>query len=158
MYFAKREGRNRYQFFTEAMNAAALKRLTMESLLRQALERGELSLHYQPQMDVASGTLSGMEALLRWNSAELGSVPPAEFIPLAEETGPHRPDRRVGAAHRLRPGEGVARRREAPAAGGGQRLGAPVRPGPISRRWSSASCRRPGSSRRPWSSRSPRAC
>jgi len=87
MYFAKREGRNGFQFFTEAMNAAALKRLTTENLLRQALERGELSLHYQPQIDVAAGTLSGMEALLRWNSAELGPISPADFIPLAEETG-----------------------------------------------------------------------
>ena len=87
MYFAKHEGRDRYQFFTESMNIAALKRMTMENLLRQAIERGELSLDYQPQMDVASGTLSGMEALLRWNSAELGSIPPAEVIPLAEDTG-----------------------------------------------------------------------
>ncbi len=87
MYFAKREGRNGYQFFTQAMNAAALKRLTTENLLRRALERGELSLHYQPQMDVGQGTISGMEALLRWNSAELGPVPPLDFIPLAEETG-----------------------------------------------------------------------
>jgi diguanylate cyclase (GGDEF)-like protein len=87
MYFAKHEGRDRYQFFTESMNTAALKRMTMEGLLRQAIQRGELSLDYQPQMDVASGTLSGMEALLRWNSAELGSVPPSELIPLAEDTG-----------------------------------------------------------------------
>lgn len=87
MYFAKREGRNTFQFFTEAMNAAALKRMAMESHLRRALELGELSLHYQPQIDVATGSTTGAEALLRWNCRELGAIPPAEFIPLAEETG-----------------------------------------------------------------------
>ena len=87
MYFAKREGRNNFQFFTEGMNSAALKRMTMENHLGRALERGELSLDYQPQIDVATGAVSGAEALLRWNCAELGSIPPAEFIPLAEETG-----------------------------------------------------------------------
>jgi diguanylate cyclase (GGDEF)-like protein len=87
MYFAKRDGRNNFQFFTEAMNASVLKRMTMESHLRRALELGELFLHYQPQVDVASGAVSGAEALLRWSSAELGNIPPAEFIPLAEETG-----------------------------------------------------------------------
>jgi diguanylate cyclase (GGDEF)-like protein len=87
MYFAKREGRNTFQFFTEAMNAAALRRMTMESHLRRALELGELALHYQPQIDVATGSTTGAEALLRWNCRELGTIPPAEFIPLAEETG-----------------------------------------------------------------------
>jgi EAL domain-containing protein (putative c-di-GMP-specific phosphodiesterase class I) len=58
----------------------------MEQHLRQALELGELSLHYQPQLDVTNGSITGVEALLRWNNAELGVIPPADFIPLAEET------------------------------------------------------------------------
>lgn len=87
MYFAKREGRNGFQFYTAAMNEAALKRLTMEQSLRRALERREFSLHYQPQVDIAGGEISGVEALLRWQSAELGPVSPVDFIPLAEETG-----------------------------------------------------------------------
>jgi len=87
MYFAKREGRNGYQFYTEAMNADALKRMTMENYLRRALERGELSLHYQPQLDIATREVVGAEALLRWNSQELGPVSPAELIPIAEESG-----------------------------------------------------------------------
>lgn len=86
MYFAKREKSDSFRFFTETMNTAALKRLTMEKHLRQAQERGELSLHYQPQIDVLTGLISGVEALLRWNNSELGAVSPVEFIPLAEET------------------------------------------------------------------------
>ena len=86
MYFAKRESGDSFRFFTEAMDRAALKRLTMEKHLRQALALGELSLHYQPQVDVQSGDISGMEALLRWESAVLGTISPVEFIPLAEET------------------------------------------------------------------------
>ncbi|MGF1642478.1 MAG: putative bifunctional diguanylate cyclase/phosphodiesterase [Thiotrichales bacterium] len=87
MYFAKREGRNAFKFFTESMNTAALKRMALEKHLRRALERGELALHYQPQRDVKTGKVSGAEALLRWTNAELGSVSPADFVPLAEETG-----------------------------------------------------------------------
>jgi diguanylate cyclase (GGDEF)-like protein len=86
MYYAKRESDDNFHFFTESMNTAALKRLTMERHLRQAMKLNELSLHYQPQIDVKSGAVSGVEALLRWHNAELGMIPPAEFIPLAEET------------------------------------------------------------------------
>jgi diguanylate cyclase (GGDEF)-like protein len=86
MYFAKRTARGSFQFFDEAMNAAALKRLTMENQLRGALQRGELSLHYQPQLDLRTGRVSGMEALLRWENRELGEVPPMELIPIAEES------------------------------------------------------------------------
>lgn len=87
MYFAKRQGSGAYAFYESAMNAGALKRLTMEVKLRTAIENGELSLAFQPQFEVATGALCGMEALLRWNNPELGSVPPAEFIPVAEDTG-----------------------------------------------------------------------
>jgi diguanylate cyclase (GGDEF)-like protein len=87
MYFAKRMGPNTYQFYNESMNATVLKRLTIENHLRQAIERNELSLAYQPQIDLITGQLCGMEALLRWNNEELGNVPPLEFIPVAEESG-----------------------------------------------------------------------
>jgi diguanylate cyclase len=87
MYFTKRNGRNSFSYFSEFMNAPALKRLTMETLLRQAIECNELMLWYQPQMNFLNGEISGMEALLRWKSAVLGMIPPLEFIPVAEECG-----------------------------------------------------------------------
>jgi diguanylate cyclase len=87
MYFAKRKGPGMFAFFDASMNDAALHRFTLEAKLRGALERGEFTLHYQPQFDVRTGGISGMEALLRWTNEELGVIPPAEFIPVAEETG-----------------------------------------------------------------------
>jgi diguanylate cyclase (GGDEF)-like protein len=87
MYFAKRRSPGTHAFFDVAMNAAALHRFTIEKQLRGALERNEFSLQYQPQFDVRTGAVSGMEALLRWNNVELGAVGPQEFIPVAEETG-----------------------------------------------------------------------
>ena len=87
MYYAKRGGGNMYRYFSAKMTEAALRRLTMENHLRKAIERGELDLHYQPQLDVATGEIRGLEALLRWESSDLGRVSPADFIPLAEETG-----------------------------------------------------------------------
>ena len=87
MYQAKAEGRDGVHYFTPALNERAQQRLQVESLLRRAIERGELSLHYQPRVDARSGALLGAEALLRWHSAELGEVSPARFIPVAEETG-----------------------------------------------------------------------
>ncbi len=87
MYFAKREGKNTFKFYKENMNEGEVRRLNLESELRRALERGEFSLDYQPQLDLKSGTLCGMEALLRWNNALLGAISPVEFIPIAEETG-----------------------------------------------------------------------
>jgi diguanylate cyclase len=87
MYFAKRKGPGMSAFFDTSMNDAALHRFTLEAKLRGAMERGEFTLHYQPQFDVRTGGISGMEALLRWTNDELGVVPPVEFIPVAEETG-----------------------------------------------------------------------
>jgi diguanylate cyclase (GGDEF)-like protein len=87
MYFAKRKGPGTCAFFEASMNDAALHRFNLEAKLRGALERGEFALHYQPQFDVRSGEVSGMEALLRWTNEELGVVSPAEFVPIAEETG-----------------------------------------------------------------------
>jgi len=87
MYFAKRRSPGSFAFFDASMNEGALQRFTIEGKLRGALERGELSLHYQPQMDMATGNVTGMEALCRWTNAELGVVPPADFIPVAEDAG-----------------------------------------------------------------------
>jgi diguanylate cyclase (GGDEF)-like protein len=87
MYFSKRHGPGSCAFFEPNMNANALQRLTVESKLRGAIAAGELSLHYQPQLDLNNGNIAGLEALLRWNNADLGQVPPEEFIPVAEETG-----------------------------------------------------------------------
>ncbi len=87
MYRAKEQGRNHYQFFTADMNTRAFERLALENSLRKALERDEFVLHYQPRVDVKSRRITGMEALLRWNHPDLGLVPPAQFITIAEETG-----------------------------------------------------------------------
>jgi diguanylate cyclase (GGDEF)-like protein len=87
MYFSKRRGPGSYSFFDAAMNAQALHRFTIEDKLRGALARDEFSLHYQPQFDIRTGRVSGMEALLRWTNPQLGVVPPSEFISVAEETG-----------------------------------------------------------------------
>lgn len=87
MYHAKGLGKNNYQFFSPLMNGPALKKLTMENKLRGALRNGEFMLYYQPQVDINSREVIGMEALIRWKNPELGFVPPDEFIPLAEETG-----------------------------------------------------------------------
>jgi diguanylate cyclase (GGDEF)-like protein len=87
MHVAKESGRNQYQIFSEGMLKETAERLTMEHALRHALANRELSLHYQPQISLVSGAVIGMEALLRWKHPKLGQVSPAQFIPLAEETG-----------------------------------------------------------------------
>jgi diguanylate cyclase (GGDEF)-like protein/PAS domain S-box-containing protein len=87
MYHAKEAGRNTYAFFAVEMGAQLRERLHMEALLRRALERDEFLLHYQPKLELKTGRIVGVEALLRWNSKELGLIPPARFIPRAEETG-----------------------------------------------------------------------
>jgi len=87
MYRAKKLGRNNFQFYTPAMNEESLERVRIEGALRNALERDEFVLHYQPQVDLKSGQVVGMEALIRWNHPELGMVPPSRFVGIAEETG-----------------------------------------------------------------------
>lgn len=87
-FHAKEVGRNTYQFFTEDMNIRARERLTLENKLRRALERDEMVLHYQPKVELRRGHVVGAEALVRWHNPEQSElVPPARFIPLAEETG-----------------------------------------------------------------------
>lgn len=86
MYEAKKDGKGRYRVFDFGMEEVARGRLELESALRRALERDELKLNYQPVISLTDGTLIGFEALLRWNHPVFGPVPPAEFIPLAEET------------------------------------------------------------------------
>ncbi|MCX7570546.1 EAL domain-containing protein [Tumebacillus sp. DT12] len=86
MYRAKEHGNN-YQLYSPAMNSQALERLNLENDLRRALDRGEFVVHYQPQLHISTGQIIGMEALVRWNHHRRGLISPAEFIPLAEETG-----------------------------------------------------------------------
>ncbi len=87
MYHAKESGRNNYQFFRADMNARAVRRLFVESNLRRALKNGEFVLHFQPKMDIASGALTGAEALVRWQDPEFGLTYPDRFVSIAEECG-----------------------------------------------------------------------
>jgi diguanylate cyclase len=87
MYHAKDHGRDNFQFFTSEMNALIVERQTVEGNLRQALSRREFLLHYQPKIDLATGRMSGAEALIRWRHPERGLVAPRSFVPIAEESG-----------------------------------------------------------------------
>jgi len=87
MYKAKEEGKNTSRFYTRGMNDTIIRKVTLTNNLRRALERNEFLLHYQPQVDLASGALLGAEALIRWRHPQYGLVSPAQFIPLAEQSG-----------------------------------------------------------------------
>jgi diguanylate cyclase (GGDEF)-like protein/PAS domain S-box-containing protein len=87
MYHAKEQGKNDYVFFSKQMNVQVKKRLQLENLLRYAFRENQFLLYYQPLVDIATGTMVGVEALLRWNHPDEGLIVPSEFIPLAEETG-----------------------------------------------------------------------
>jgi EAL domain-containing protein (putative c-di-GMP-specific phosphodiesterase class I) len=87
MYRAKEDGKNNYKFYSEEMNIHSFERLALETSLRRGLERSEFVLHYQAKLDLHTGKINGVEALVRWQHPDLGMVPPAQFIPLAEETG-----------------------------------------------------------------------
>jgi EAL domain-containing protein (putative c-di-GMP-specific phosphodiesterase class I) len=87
MYQAKQKGKNTFEFYTESLTQMCIERMNMEVKLRRAIEQGELTLCFQPKLESQSGRLAGAEALLRWNTPGLGTVRPARFSPLAEETG-----------------------------------------------------------------------
>jgi diguanylate cyclase (GGDEF)-like protein/PAS domain S-box-containing protein len=87
MYQAKEQGKNRFQFYSDTLNAQSLERLTLESSLRHALEHNDFRLHYQAKRDLGNGRITGVEALLRWEHPDLGTVAPMQFIPVAEEMG-----------------------------------------------------------------------
>jgi diguanylate cyclase (GGDEF)-like protein/PAS domain S-box-containing protein len=87
MYRAKEQGRNNFQFYSAEMNLHSFERLALETSLRRAVERREFLLHYQPRVDMKSGRITGVEVLVRWQHPDLGIVLPAQFVPLAQETG-----------------------------------------------------------------------
>jgi diguanylate cyclase len=87
MYFAKRNGRKTFRFFDSNVMGFSRDRLEIEADLRSALSRGQLALHYQPKIDIATGEMRSVEALIRWRHPKRGSIPPGEFIPIAEESG-----------------------------------------------------------------------
>ena len=87
LHFAKDQGRDNYQFYNSSISHRTLERIIFENRLRQAVERGEMVVHYQPQRNIKTGKITGAEALVRWNHPDLGMLSPAQFIPLAEETG-----------------------------------------------------------------------
>lgn len=87
MYHAKQKGKNTFEFYTESLTQVSIERMNVEVKLRRAIEQGELKLFFQPKVETRSGLLAGAEALLRWSTSGLGSVSPARFIPVAEETG-----------------------------------------------------------------------
>ena len=102
MYMAKEQGKGRYQVFEPAMHDTALRRLELKADLQRALEHDEFILHYQPVIELESGRITGVEALIRWIHPSAASCQPLEFIPLAEETGLDRADRPLGAARSVR--------------------------------------------------------
>lgn len=87
MYHVKERGRSDFRFYQRQMNIGLLSRMKLDHAMRQALEHGDFKLHYQPQVDLGSGRIFGAEALIRWHDKELGQISPAQFIPVAEETG-----------------------------------------------------------------------
>lgn len=87
MYHVKERGRSDFRFYQRQMNIGLLSRMKLDHAMRQALEHGDFRLHFQPQVDLASGNIFGAEALIRWHDKELGDIPPGRFIPVAEQTG-----------------------------------------------------------------------
>ncbi len=160
MYRAKERGRARCEVFDAEMRARAAAPLDVERELRRGIERGELVLHYQPLVALRSGEITGFEALVRWQHPERGLLDPAEFIPVAEESGLIEPIGRWVQDGACRQVDRVAR--AAPRRSAARRLGQPLRPPGLAprpgRRRSPRSSPAPGSSPPTCGSRSPRAC
>ncbi|MDZ7736602.1 MAG: diguanylate cyclase [Gammaproteobacteria bacterium] len=109
LYLAKDQGRNTFKFFSPELDQKIHDRLHMENDLRQAIKNNEFLLHYQPQFNLATGVMTGVEALLRWQHPVRGLIPPGDFIPLAEDIGrPYHSSGRVGVTHCRRPGTCLA--------------------------------------------------
>jgi diguanylate cyclase (GGDEF)-like protein len=87
MFHAKEHGKNNFQFYTDSMSTTAIERLALENAMRKAIDKNEFEVYYQPKIALESGRIAGLEALIRWNHREMGLVSPADFIPLAEDTG-----------------------------------------------------------------------
>ena len=126
MYRAKLDGRNTFRFFTPEMQAQSVRALQLENALRRALEREQFHLHYQPQMNLATGTVRSVEALLRWQHPQRGPLSPGELIPIAEDSGQIRQIWRVGAAHGAGAAQGMAQLRVCRAHDGSEPVGDPV--------------------------------
>ena len=157
MFHGKGLGKNTYQYFTAQMNIAVKRRMTLESALRRAVMQKDFVLHYQPQINLESGEIIAVEALVRWKTEDSGTVMPGDFIPLAEETG------LINEIGEWVLREGCRQAKEwqgmglGPPAHGDQPVGAPVQRPRLPRHGRRACSRKPGSSRRGWSWRSPRA-
>ena len=117
MHHAKASARDKVLFYGEHMDATGVGRLRLEADLRKALERNELALHYQPQVNIVTGAVVGAEALLRWEHPEHGTIPPFQFIPLAEEIGVIRRAGSMGACRGLPATAGVGPGGPGPARG-----------------------------------------
>ena len=137
MYLAKEDGKNGFRFFTKEFKTQSIERLTLESALRRALERDQFSLHYQPKIDMASGQITGVEALLRWNHPDLGTTSAGSVHSAGRGNRADRSDRPLGAQGSLRAEHGLATPRPAAGDDGGQPFAAAIR-----RRAPAARCRR----------------
>ncbi len=120
MYHAKDQGRNNFQFYNQSMNSTAYERLVLENHLRKALEREEFILYYQPQFDIATAEILGVEALIRWRHPDLGMVSPAVFHSACRGNRTDHADRRVGAQNRVCAKQGLAGGRSSPHHHGGE--------------------------------------
>ena len=126
LYGAKDDGRDCYRFHSHDLDLEVHERVRVAEELRVALDQGELELYYQPQVELATGRIIGLEALIRWNHKTRGVLTPASFIPIAERTGIGAADRQLGVRGGLPPAQALARRGHRAAGAVGQRVGRPV--------------------------------
>ena len=154
LYAAKAAGRGKHCFYEAAMHSEAAERQLLENDLRQAIERGELSVHYQPIVRAAGEEISGFEALVRWQHPTRGADQPGQVHPACRGGRADRQNRRMGASDRARGSGAMAGSR----ARRGQPLAAPVQRSECRRPWSRSTSAKPGSAPSGSSSRSPKAC